>query len=284
MKTLQWPLRAFLFLGLLQIISCTKSVDTITNDSLSLESSSDATLANEFLNCKLRNVIYENPFVSETTVNMLFTYNAAGNPHSVTHTGPLKVGVSGYPTFNYYFYYDSKKRLRRLLISRGEDFRDEVTEMHSYGYDNNNVLIVDTVHRPDWDSGDPNRWVALRTIGLTYDSQGRVVKETIKDLRYGTIRNPTYTYDSRGNLAVKGWKSSGYDNKVSIFRAHPIFQFIHRNYSMNNALPELKYNSRGIPVAVRQLNDDFFGAYAVRFSGDTANPFGGVLKVMCDCL
>lgn len=97
------------------------------------------------------------------------------------------------------------------------------------------------------------------------------MKENIRDVLNGTINNPTYTYDARGNLAVKGWKSSSYDNKVSIFRAHPIFQFIHRNYSMNNAGLEAKYNSRGLPLAVEHLNDHFFGAT------------GYILKAMYDC-
>jgi hypothetical protein len=282
MKTFQWPLKAFLFVGLLQIISCTKTIDTSSNDSVSLESSSNATVANEFSNCKLRRIVYENPFVSESTVNMLFTYNAADNPFSVTHTGPLIVPTSGYPTTNYYFYYDGKNRLTRLLISHGENNFSEYTELHRYGYDNNDVIVTDTLLHPDW-NGDPETFIAYITIGLTYDSQGRIIKETIKDLRNGTTRNPTYTYDSRGNLAVKGWKSSGYDNKVSIFRAHPIFQFIHRNYSRNNALPEAKYNSRGLPLAVRQLNDDFFGAYAVRYAGDASNPLGGIIRAVYDC-
>ena len=71
-------------------------------------------------------------------------------------------------------------------------------------------------------------------------------------------RNPTYTYDARGNLAVAGWKSSSYDNKPSIFRTHPVFQFIHRNYSKNNSSVQAKYNSKGLPLAVVPGNDTFF--------------------------
>jgi hypothetical protein len=75
-------------------------------------------------------------------------------------------------------------------------------------------------------------------------------------------RNPTYTYDARGNLGVNGWKSSSYDNKVSIFRAHPVFQFIFRNYSKNNAAVQAKYNSKGLPLSMNPANDVFFNSAA----------------------
>jgi hypothetical protein len=277
MKTLQWPLRAFLFVGLMQLISCAKTVDTVTNDSLSLETSSDATVANEFAGCKLRRIVHENSFNNETSVSCLFSYNSVGNPYSLVHT-------SGYATLNYYFYYDKKNRLREFLINFSEDRKNknEYTELHRYGCDNNDVIVTDTVLVPDWE-GDPEAFVTIKTMRLTYDSQGRIVKETI---RYpnGTTRNPTYTYDNRGNLAVPGWKSSGYDNKVSIFRAHPLFQFIHRNYSRNNALPEAQYNSKGLPLAVRHLNDTFFGADRID-PNRPPNPLGigGITRAIYDC-
>jgi hypothetical protein len=282
MKSFQWPLRALFFVGLLQLISCTKNVDSVQPDAIGIETSSDATAAFEFSDCKLRRIVHENPFVSESTVNCLFTYNSAGNPVSVIKTDPLVVPTSGYHTLNYYFRYDKKNRLRELLIAFGEDRRDEYTELHRYGYDNNDVIVIDTVLHPDWETGGLEDWIAYKTIGLTYDSQGRIIKETIKDLVNGTTRNPTYTYDNRGNLGVIGWKSSGYDHKVSIFRAHPIFQFVHRNYSRNNALPEASYNSKGLPRSVRHLNDDFFGAYRVN-PNSPANPLGGIIKAMYDC-
>lgn len=278
MKTFQWPLRAFLFVGLLQLVSCTKTVDTVTNDSVSLETSSDATVANEFSNCKLRRIVHENSFNNETSVNCLFTYNSAGNPYTLVHT-------SGYATPNYYFYYDKKNRLRELRIAHHLEGNDEYTELHRYGYDNNDVIVVDTLLHPRADEADTVIQLGVhKIIRLTYDSQGRIVKENIRDVLYGTTSNPTYTYDARGNLGVPGWKSSGYDNKVSIFRAHPLFQFIFRNYSRNNALPEAKYNSRGLPLAVRQLNDSFFGAYRID-PNRPPNPLGigGITKAIYDC-
>jgi len=71
-------------------------------------------------------------------------------------------------------------------------------------------------------------------------------------------RRPTYTYDSRGNLAVAGWKSSSYDYKINPLRQNQVFQFVMRNYSMNNAAPQVKYNSLGLPLSMYPSNDDFF--------------------------
>ncbi len=44
------------------------------------------------------------------------------------------------------------------------------------------------------------------------------------------------------------------------FRAHPLFQFIHRNYSKNNAAPQSKYNAKGFPLSNNPTNDAFFNA------------------------
>lgn len=277
MKTFQWPLRAFLFFCLTQIISCTKNVGPATSDAIALEASSDATVANEFSNCKLRRIVHINAYNPDTTAGVLFTYNAAGNPYSV-------VGTVGYPILNYYFSYDKKNRLRELRIAHDLEANNEETEAHRYGYDNNNVIVVDTLFTPYVDeSAGIIKLGARKIIRFTYDSHGRIVKENIRDVLSGAVNNPTYTYDNRGNLAVKGWKSSSYDNKVSIFRAHPLFQFIHRNYSVNNGGVEKKYNSRGLPLAVEQLNDNFFGAVGFT-TRDIPYPLEGISKAVYDCL
>jgi hypothetical protein len=272
MKTFQWPLRVFVFIALIQLVSCTKTADTVRNDSVNLETSSDATLASEFSTCKLRRIYHEFEDLGSLS-NGLFTYNAAGNPYTLIYTHPDQNPP------DYFFYYDKKNRLTKLIrtfeegVSAGEYHIE-----HRYGYNDSNVAIVDSLFS-QWQSLD----ITLRSIThFTYDSQGRIIKETIKDLKTGTTRNPTYTYDNRGNLAVPGWKSSGYDNKVSIFRAHPLFQFIHRNYSRNNALPEAKYNSKGLPLAVKNLNDSFFDAI-LSTSNNTLHPAGGIVRAVYDC-
>lgn len=246
MKTIYWPVRALLFVILLQVVSCTKT----TNDSVSVETSSDATLVPSYGDCKLRRVHQDfggDP--NSVKVSGLFTYNSAGNPISViyTHNG------TGNP--NHYFIYDKQNRLREHQLR----YSDFVVERHLYGYNAQNQIVKDTMTNRE--AG--GYFVNIST--LEYDNAGRIIKETIVNtVNEGApirpTRRPTYTYDNRGNLAVAGWKSSSYDNKVSVFRSHPVFQFIHRNYSMNNAAPQAKYNSKGLPLSVNPGNDAFFNA------------------------
>jgi hypothetical protein len=259
MKTFYWPVGAFLFAGMLQLVSCTKSVDTVSTDSINLETSNDLTFptSNEFSNCKLRN-IYQS-YEGGATVRGLFTYNYAGNPISVLYDDEA--------VDDHFFIYDKQGRLKEYRTEG--DFGDGT---HFYGYDANNRIVTDTFN-----------WAGLQIwiSTFTYDSLGRIIKENIRNIQNHGVegevyplqptRNPTFTYDARGNLAVKGWKSSSYDNKVSIFRAHPIFQFIHRNYSRNNSSPQAKYNSKGLPLSVIPGNDYFFNLY-------------NVTRAMYDCL
>ena len=257
MKKFQWALRAFIFVGLLQIVSCTKTIDKTSSESISLGTSNDLTFptTNEFSNCKLRR-IYQSYGEGYATVTGVFTYNGQGNPVSVIFN----------ETFagNHYFGYDSKARLKDYRFT--SEFG---TSYHTYAYDANNKIVRDTVRQGVWDSDGPNHsWYRIYISTFTYDAQQRIVKETIVNTLNTDVEgevyplkptsNPTFTYDSRGNLAVAGWKSSSYDYKVSIFRTHPVFQFIHRNYSKNNSSVQAKYNSKGLPLSVIPGNDNFF--------------------------
>jgi hypothetical protein len=232
-------------------------------------------VVNEFSNCKLRRIVHEHGGVSGLLVNGLFTYNAAGNPYSLTYGNGTGTGNP-----NHYFFYDNKNRLREYRV--GYSPTDVVEAVwHRYGYNSNDVLIVDTMLNPGFVYEGVIVPDEIRTIStLTYDNQGRVIKEAIKHVNTGSTRYPTYTYDSRGNIGVLGWRSSSYDYKVGLFSSHPVFQFIHRNYSKNNAAPQPKYNSKGFPLSMNPSNDAFFNAYPSNPGGGYT---GGIFKVIYDC-
>lgn len=269
-------------LALLILTSCQKELVT-SEESINAETvSSDAAGPGEFANCKLRRIVHEHGGVRDLLINGLFTYNSAGNPISLTYVD----GGTGNP--NQYFFYDKQNRLREWRSAYDPNSVME-SYTHKYGYDQNGVLAVDTFlfhAKFDWNEENQDLiftgWGDTTVSLLTYDSQGRVVKESIRDLSTGKVRNPTYTYDNRGNIGVLGWRSSSYDNKVSIYRAHPVFQFIFRNYSRNNAAPVAKYNSRGLPLSVdgTAMNDNFFQAYPA-FPADYYK--GGIYKLIYDC-
>jgi hypothetical protein len=242
----KWTFRGCLCVGLLQIGSCTKSVDKVTNDSISLESSSDA-VGPDLSKCKIRR-IYQQNRDGVSGISAVFTYNSVGNPYSVYYEG-------GEVPNQHYFKYDASKRLTEWVQWWGT----QEWEHHYYKYNAKNQINIDSAVSMDA-IGIPHR-SNLSTI--EYDAQGRVVKETIVNLTndgdpIAPTRRPTYTYDSRGNLGVAGWKSSSYDNKINPLRQNPIFQFIFRNYSMNNASVQPKYNSTGLPLSSTHNNDQFF--------------------------
>lgn len=251
MKTFVRPFKAVLFVCLLQIISCTKSVDPPSSESVSRNSSNAATVVNEFASCKLRR-IYQSYGEGYTNATAVFTYDHRANPVSVLFE----------PRGNGEHYFDYDKNGRLVSYRMNSDYTG--TLKHVYAYDANSRIIRDSVFR-----GSDEYIADIFVSTFTYDAQGRIVKENIRNTYNGVNdqgvrpplapdRNPTFTYDNRGNLAVKGWKSSSYDNKVSIFRTHPVFQFIHRNYSQNNSSVQAKYNSKGLPLTVLPGNDTFF--------------------------
>lgn len=268
MRTLQWPVRAFIFVCLLQSLACTKT-DTVLSDSVSLESSSsNAMAADDFSNCKLRYIYHEHLGVSDLMVWGLFTYYK-GNPISLTYD------YNGTGNPNHYFYYDTKQRLREWRQAYTPNDLVEAV-WHKYGYNSNDEIIVDTMLRSGYRTEEGVIIFSDTVIStLTYDDQGRIIKEAIRSR--GSTRNPTYTYDTRGNLGVIGWKSSSYDNKVSLFRSHPVFQFIFRNYSKNNAAPQARYNSKGLPLSLNPMNDAFFNASPTQDDGNVID------RIFYDC-
>lgn len=233
---------------------------------LQLQDSLSATIANNATSpdlsmCKIRR-IYQR-FDEDYVVNALFTYNKFGNPYSVVYSrGP------GDDPLNYYFFYDTNNRLIEYQQRWGDEY---VLQYHYFFYNQKGQIIKDSTIYADCCGNLPRENVST----IEYDLQGRVIRETIINIRNDEgplekIRRPTYTYDSRGNLAVNGWKSSSYDYKINPLRQNQIFQFIHRNYSMNNASVQPKYNSKGLPLTSLPSNDAFFNGV-------------GMTKIIYDC-
>jgi hypothetical protein len=240
MKKITWTVRFVLLLSLVQLVSCTKSLDTQNTDSISLQTSSDATAA-DVTSCRIVSM-KQDYGGGQSTAN--FYYNALGNPSSIKYT-PNATG-----TPNYYFYYDAQNRLKEMR----KTFNNGATiyERHKYIYNNNNVCIRDTMIQRE---GGVYVWVS----SFEYDAQGRIVKETIKHILSpnGILQKTkykTFTYDNRGNLGVLNWPSSKYDYKTSPLRTNPIFMFLLRNYSKNNPAPQPKYNAKGLPLSLNPSN------------------------------
>lgn len=223
---------------------CNKSSDLVSNQKTT--STSDNVNVSDLSKCKIRRIYQD---VGGVRQGALFSYNGAGNPFSVVYTN----NGTGNP--NHFFLYDAKGRLREYQKRYG----DFVVERHQYGYNASNLAVKDTLTSKEAGVF----YTAISTI--EYDLKGRVIKETIVNTFNDSgpldpVRHPTYTYDSRNNLAVANWKSSSYDNKVNPLQQSPVLQFIFRNYSVNNAAVQAKYNSLGEPLSAHPSNDYIFNS------------------------
>jgi len=234
--------------GSIFIAGCVKETSLHDATSFSQTVSSNATTP-DLSKCKIRR-IYQ-LYLPSTRSTALFTYNSAGNPYSVVYT-PGGTGVH-----DHYFFYDAMNRLKEYRLM----WAFYLDEVHYYRHNDQNQIVIDSAIYSD--ANDSYPLVNVSTLG--YDALGRVVKETIVNIKNGNeplkpTRRPTFTYDARGNLAVAGWKSSSYDFKINPLRQNSVFQFIMRNYSMNNAAPQVKYNSIGLPLSMNPTNDVFFNS------------------------
>jgi hypothetical protein len=222
--------------------------DVLPEDSISATISKDATTP-DLSKCKIRR-IYQGTTDTGQPITAIFSYNRAGNPYSVLYS------PGGTAVNDHYFIYDAKNRLQEWRLAWG----GYVIQHHYYTHNLNDQIVKDSAIYLDCCGRLNNEFVST----IEYDAAGRVVKETIVNTKTdeeGTLsrtRRPTYTYDNRGNLGVLGWKSSSYDYKVNPLRQSPVFQFIHRNYSMNNPSVQPRYNSLGLPLTLLHSNDDFF--------------------------
>ena len=84
------------------------------------------------------------------------------------------------------------------------------------------------------------------------DEKGRVIAYDF-DAWFLLSPNPTprhftekYAYDENGNRVWSG--TNLYDDKVNLLSTHPILQFMHKDYSVNNYVPAMTYNKKGLPL------------------------------------
>lgn len=177
------------------------------------------------------------------TVPYTFTYNASGDPVTITNTNIS----TGNP--NAVFHYDKRGRLIELIRSYNNGNFETWTR---YEYNNKNQAIrdtqysfgtyVDSVPVPH----SPNSpWVHE----YSYDAWNRIV--AVKGMDYYTLSSPPYIsvdsfkYGADGNLVRPGLQ---YDDHPSLLLTNRIWPFVCRNYSLNNAFHATAYNGSGFPL------------------------------------
>lgn len=166
-----------------------------------------------------------------------FSYTSWGDPQSIimSHTS------TGKP--NYYFFYDNNHRLiRRKDIYDGSTSIDLLTK---YKYDSNNFIVSDTAWYAGYDENDVSTFYSYMTTQYWYDSKGRVSKTATTYSTGGNLVKE-YTYDAQGNMVRPGYT---YDNKTNYLRTSLVLSFTMRDYSMNNYIPALSYNTKKLPTS-----------------------------------
>jgi hypothetical protein len=179
-----------------------------------------------------------------------FAYNACGNPS----TG--KVTPKDYydnPDFS--FHYDSGNRLKELALN--EDFQqadmnnDGIPDtlriafvLHRYTHDVKGNIVTDSVFFNYQSGKTGERYSGSKTDSFEYDRFRRIVKSTE---RYGSGVPviTAYVYNEEGNLSKD---NTAYDHKKNYHLTSRVWQFIDRDYSVNNPFTASQYNNTGLPL------------------------------------
>lgn len=174
-----------------------------------------------------------------------FIYDGLGNPKKIK----VDNVTTGNP--NRLFRYNAQHRLTDYI---GAYDNGTFEFWHKYGYNAAGKIVKDTVYIFGLLGATPTDYYERRISRLTYDAQGRVATEN----------GLAYNYDSDGNL------NNGliYDHKKNLHRTNPIWQFIDRDYSVNNPIPTISYQS-GFPRKISwSATGPDFPFLSFQFAGD----------------
>jgi len=176
----------------------------------------------------------------------VFVYNAKGDPVSVTKT----VAATGSP--NYLFRYDVHRRLTGFIGVYSDGLHFEF--WHRYGYDSKNRIVQDTTYTFGALTDPPLQGFLERITTYTYDAKNRIIRQDGLHPSSGNTYVIRYYYNQQGNLEKIEEGSFvtllTYDNKVNMHRTHPVWQFLDRDFSVNNPFEAVSYNTRGLPVKI----------------------------------
>lgn len=199
--------------------------------------------------CRIERISFDVPMGHGEieSVQSVFSYNEYNNPVLIL----LDISDSPEPV-DKAFRYDTENRLKVYLRyfrygGRGTIF------WHKYVYVNS-MKVVDSVFV--YASGDyltndrPDEYARVEVRELTLDIRGRVIKE-ISRIETDSPVEKTFHYDLNGNLIKPG---VNYSNKPNIRQTNKIWQFIDRDYSVNQPLGEVEsFTIHNLPYTFRDL-------------------------------
>ena len=204
----------------------------------------------------------DNKYSSNGSYLALFEYDAKGNPLAITIPDPE------FPTQDYRFRHDKQNRITDIIYGY---FTGTLTNRFSkwqrLKYDNKNRVSIDSIYYGGM-VGDnpiivPDIYSFIHVAYFTYDAKDRIIKET-DTYRYQSMgelsyRDILYYYGPGGNLDTVQYGVphsngastqyyKGYDSLVNIRRTNPLWQFMDRDYSVNNAIVTSAPNKYKLPT------------------------------------
>ena len=196
-----------------------------------------------------------------------FTYNAWGDPVSITRRPLVK---TGHP--NYLFRYDAWHRLTDIILPYSNGTAEQ---WHKYFYASiySNRIVRDSTYTfPTITSGFPELAVFSSQTFYDYDPQGRIIRDSTLSSSSSTPLVNHYSYDAAGNRVGRS-----YDTKLNVHRTNKIWMFYDRDYSINNPFIATTYNSKSLPLIIN-LPSDASGGYL-----DFLNESTTVAKISYAC-
>lgn len=193
------------------------------------------------VSCKIEKIVSKYRFyvTDPFEVNVYsFTYNAWGDPVRIDQSNP----ATGRP--NYSFTYDNNHRLKTFIADYGPTTIEYYTR---YFYDNNNFIVRDTTWYAGSDINNPASFYQSFVNEYSYDSKGRISKVNFHVVGIpASVHEDVYSYDANDNLIRSGVT---YDNKTNFLRTSLVLAFMMRDYSKNNYVSALSYNSKNLPTS-----------------------------------
>jgi hypothetical protein len=193
-----------------------------------------------------------------------FQYDAKGVPLRIIRN-PVATGAT-----NYTFRHDNQNRVTDVIGSYGDGSDGDNFEFwFRLKYDAKNRVYKDSSYYVGIVGPNPIKIPGVSQIiivnNYTYDAQNRIIRAAEEDF----FRDNHYYYDNRGNLdsivrigytVVYGQ----YDNTVNYRRTNPLWQFLDKDYSQNNAATVTTVNQHGLPTAAIFPSDNK-GFYYAKF-------------------
>jgi len=211
---------------------------------------------------------------SHDTTIATFYYNKSGDPLKVLFNHPS----TGRPHLT--FRYNKQGRLTDYIGPYSEGPNTSFEFWYRYQYDPQGKKIIgdSSFGMGQMVNNELVPYDQFTTVATyEYDSYGRVSKTVrrwvnIPELPLQTF---TYSYDSKGNLAVKRWYEGDnienetfytYGDKPNLHRTNKVWMIVDYDYSVNNSLQALSYNKYGLPLKTGLAGGSYYFLYQIPLS------------------